>query len=54
MSDDREDDGLIDVNGLTIKELSAAVGETGLSRALDYILAASENSVGYHGFNSGI
>ncbi len=54
MSDDRGGDGLIDVSGLTIEELSAVVGESGLERALDYILAASDNGVGFHGFNSRI
>jgi hypothetical protein len=54
MSDDRGDDGLIDVSGLTMEELSAVVGESGLERALDYILATSDNSVGFHGFNSRI
>lgn len=54
MSDDRGDDGLIDVSGLTMEELSAVVGESGLERALDYILATSDNSVGFHGFNSQI
>jgi hypothetical protein len=54
MSDDRGGDGLIDVSGLTIEELSAVVGESGLERALDYILAAGDNSVGFHGFNSRI
>jgi hypothetical protein len=52
MSDDRGDDGLIDVSGLTIDELSALIGESGLERALDYILASRDNSVGFHGFNS--
>ncbi len=54
MSDDRGDDGLIDVSGLTIEELSAVISQSGLERALDYILAASQNGVGFHGFNSGI
>ncbi len=54
MSDDRGDDGLIDVSGLTIEELSAVVGQSGLERALDYILASSQDSVGFHGFNSRI
>lgn len=54
MSDDRGDDGLIDVSGLTIDELAAVVGQSGLDRALDYILASSDNSVGFHGFNSRI
>jgi hypothetical protein len=52
MSDDRGDDGLIDVSGLTIEELSAIVDESDLGRALDYILASGDNSVGFHGFNS--
>jgi hypothetical protein len=54
MSDDRGDGGLIDVSGLTMEELSAVVGESGLERALDYILASSDNGVGFHGFNSRI
>lgn len=54
MSDDRGDDGLIDVSGLSIAELSAIVGESDLGRALDYILACSDNGVGFHGFNSRI
>lgn len=54
MSDERDDHGLIDVSELTIEELSAVIGESDLGRALDYILAASNNSVGFHGFNSRI
>ena len=54
MSDDRDDHGLIDVSGLTIEELSAVIEESDLGRALDYILASSKNSVGFHGFNSRI
>jgi len=57
MSDDRDDrdgGGLIDVSGLTIEEVAAIVDEASLGQALDYILAASKNSVGFHGFNSRI
>jgi hypothetical protein len=54
MNDHRADDGLIDVSGLTIEELSAIVDEASLGRALDYILASGDNSVGFHGFNSAI
>jgi hypothetical protein len=54
MSDDRDDHGLIDVGELTIEELSAIIDESDLGRALDYILASSKNSVGFHGFNSRI
>ena len=54
MNDDRDDDGLIDVSELTLEELSAIVDESDLGRALDYILASGQNSVGFHGFNSGI
>lgn len=54
MADDREDDGLIDVSGLTIEELTALVDESDLEHALDHILDSHKDSVGYHGFNSKI
>lgn len=54
MSDDTDDRGLIDVSELTIEELSAVIGKSDLGHALDYILASSKNSVGFHGFNSRI
>jgi hypothetical protein len=44
--------GLLDVSGLTIEDLSAAVSKYDLGRALDHILLASDNSAGFHGFNN--
>ena len=52
--DDRATDGLIDVSGLSIEQLSALVDESDLGHALDHILAVSKNSSGFHGFNSNI
>lgn len=52
MDDDRDNDGLIDISGLTLDELSTLVEESSLGRALDYILSSSKNGVGFHGFNS--
>ena len=53
MSDDGTDaGGLLDVSGLSIDDLSALIDEEDLGKALDYILASGQNSVGYHGFNS--
>jgi hypothetical protein len=46
--------GLIDVNGMSFEELSAAIGPDHLGRALDYILASGQNGSGYHGFNNRI
>jgi len=46
--------GLIDVSGMTIDELSAAIGTDDLGWALDYILASRHNGSAYHGFNSSI
>ena len=52
MSDERTDDGgLIDVTGLGPSDL-ASIDDATLGRALDYILAVSDNSVGFHGFNN--
>jgi hypothetical protein len=55
MSDDgTEADGLLDVSGLTIDDLTALIDEEDLGKALDYILTPAQNGVGYHGFNSRI
>jgi hypothetical protein len=54
MEDDRNDDGLLDVSGLDARDLEALVDESALGRALDSILAAQQDNVGYHGFNSRI
>jgi hypothetical protein len=52
MGEDRSDDGgLIDVTGLSPGDL-ASLDDVTLGRALDYILAVSDNSVGFHGFNN--
>jgi hypothetical protein len=52
MGDERSNDGgLIDVSGLSPSDL-AALDDATLTRALDYILAVSDNSVGFHGFNN--
>jgi len=59
MSDDRTEDGapghggLIDVTGFGIDELKAIDAET-LGKTLDQILAVSDNSAGFHGFNNAI
>ena len=45
-------DGLLDVSGLTLDELSALVKECDLGRALDHIISATDNSVGFHGFDN--
>jgi hypothetical protein len=52
--DDRAADGLIDVSGLSIEDLSILVDGADLGRALDHILAANKNSSGFHGFNNSI
>jgi FXSXX-COOH protein len=54
MNSMNDNDGLIDVSGLSLEELSATVDESGLGRALDQILAASKNSSGFHGFQNAI
>ena len=52
MGDERSSDGgLIDVTGMSPADL-AALDDVTLGRALDYILAAGDNSVGFHGFNN--
>ena len=52
MGDERSNDGgLIDVTGLSPGDL-ATLDDVTLGRALDYILAVSDNSVGFHGFNN--
>lgn len=45
------DGGLIDVTGLSPSDL-ATLDDVTLGRALDYILAVGDNSVGFHGFNN--
>jgi hypothetical protein len=54
MVDGRSDDdgGLIDLSELSFDDLSTAQEEIVLSRALDRILAVSDNSAGFHGFNN--
>lgn len=52
MGDERSNDGgLIDVTGFSPGDL-AALDDATLTRALDYILTVSDNSVGFHGFNN--
>ena len=61
MSGDHVDDvgptdagGLIDVHDFSIDELTVAIDGPALGQALDHILAASDNSAGFHGFNNTI
>jgi hypothetical protein len=42
------------VAGLSIDEMNDALQPTVLRKALDHILAASDNSAGYHAFNNSI
>jgi FXSXX-COOH protein len=42
MNDDTKDDGLIDVSGISLSELSNEMDETALERALRRILTSSD------------